>query len=354
MHKPYIYNCHTHLFTHRHIPQRFFPFFLLQALDIQPLRRSLRWVMNNLIPWSKKDLLQRYAALLNAPYQGGQEPLLKTLCDYYPPDTRFIVLPMDMSQMGAGKVEVNIDQQHQELADLAKQPAYQGRILPFAHIDPRNNAGATPRQRLEQLVEQHGFRGVKIYPALGYRPSDHVLMDDIYPYLQEKGLPIIAHCSPGDVVNRAQSKKATQDNGKPAHYAAVFKAFPALKICLAHFGGINEWRRYLDNPWDPVAMQDNWLAQILAMLRSGDYPNLYVYISYTLFNFQENVALLKLLLLEPAIRERVLFGSDYYLVAQQKYPEKRLSIDLRAALGEALFWQIAYHNPRRFLAEPAA
>jgi hypothetical protein len=47
--------------------------------------------------------------------------------------------------------------------------------------------------------------------------------------------------------------------------------------------------------------------------------------------------------------QKVLFGSDYYMVESEKYSEKRLSIDLRAELGEDKFWQIANVNPKKYL-----
>jgi hypothetical protein len=37
------------------------------------------------------------------------------------------------------------------------------------------------------------------------------------------------------------------------------------------------------------------------------------------------------------------------MVESEKYSEKRLSIDLRCALGEALFWKRANQNPRIYL-----
>lgn len=76
---------------------------------------------------------------------------------------------------------------------------------------------------------------------------------------------------------------------------------------------------------------------------------MYADISYTIFNFQENAPLLKILLEDDDIAPKVLFGSDYYMVESEKYSEKRLSIDLRFALGENFFWEIASANPQKYL-----
>ena len=81
--------------------------------------------------------------------------------------------------------------------------------------------------------------------------------------------------------------------------------------------------------------------KIRELIECGKYPNLYTDISYTIFNFHENVPLLKILLENENIFEKVLFGSDFYMVESEKYSEKRFSIDLRYALGEEKFWKIA-------------
>lgn len=120
-----------------------------------------------------------------------------------------------------------------------------------------------------------------------------------------------------------------------------------MRICLAHFGGIGEWQRQINetrNPADPT-----WLKKIRELIKCGKYPNLYTDISYTIFNFHENVPLLKILLEDEEILEKVLFGSDFYMVESEKYSEKRFSIDLRYALGEEKFWKIAYENPMTYL-----
>jgi uncharacterized protein len=87
------------------------------------------------------------------------------------------------------------------------------------------------------------------------------------------------------------------------------------------------------------------------MLRSGQYPNLWTDVSYTLYANDEHVYLLKALLSDPRVSSRVLFGSDFYVVENAELEERRRSVRLRAVLGEELFNTIARENPRRFLGE---
>jgi predicted TIM-barrel fold metal-dependent hydrolase len=340
--KKVIYNCHAHLFTHENIPDRYFPFRIIRVARVDFLRSLLSMVMKVAIPWAKNDRMQRCANFVNLTYRKTQEKNLNHLMGFYPEGTRFVILPMDMDYMEAGEAKKGIDEQHEELAKLYKK--YSDILIPFAHIDPRRS-DALPR--LKYLVEEHEFKGVKIYPTLGYYPDNPILMNDIYPYMVKKNIPLMAHCSPGSVNNKGVSRDKAHMFADPYHYRCVMRAYPDLRVCLSHFGGVDEWRKFIDEPRN--SHDPTWLEKIRDMMKSGKFPNLYADISYTVFNFQENITLLKVLLEDEMISSKVLFGSDFYMVANEKYPEKRLSIDLRAALGENSFWNIANRNPRVFL-----
>lgn len=300
--------------------------------------------MKGIVPFTSKDIFHRYAAFLKAAFRKNQEENLQILVEYYPTGTKFVILPMDMAYMGAGKIKEDIDKQHSEIARLATSEKYKDILIPFAHIDPRRPDSL---QRLSSLVEKDNFQGVKIYPTLGYPPDSDVLMKDIYPYMVSKNIPLIAHCSPGWVNSKDMSREEAHALADPYNYKRVMDSFPDLRICLGHFGGISEWRKHLN---EQQTIEDpTWLDKILEMIESKKYPNLFTDISYTIFNFQENAPFLKILLENPDIQPKVLFGSDYYMVESEKFSEKRLSIDLRFALGETLFWKIANENPVNFL-----
>jgi hypothetical protein len=55
------------------------------------------------------------------------------------------------------------------------------------------------------------------------------------------------------------------------------------------------------------------------------------------------------MLSHPLVRSHVLFGSDYYMVTQERMSEKEVSVMLRSRLGEELYKHIAYTNPREYL-----
>ncbi len=147
---------------------------------------------------------------------------------------------------------------------------------------------------------------------------------------------------------------------------------------MAHWGGYAQWERYLSEPWlmdadnkkqggvewleeliNPALpdWQDkaesywtdfSWFSIIQDLMEYEDYPNVYVDISYTLYQ-EDCYPLLKVLLdNNPKVADRVLFGTDYFVVAQQG-TERQLSLKLRGYLGEENYRKIAEENPRRFL-----
>jgi hypothetical protein len=73
----------------------------------------------------------------------------------------------------------------------------------------------------------------------------------------------------------------------PDSYVPILEAYPALRICLAHFGGAGDWSAYLNHPWHADGEGDrarmSWLAKILDLIRDGKHPSLWTDISYTLF-----------------------------------------------------------------------
>ncbi len=137
----------------------------------------------------------------------------------------------------------------------------------------------------------------------------------------------------------------------PDAYVPLLEKHPKLRVCLAHFGGAGDWTSYLDRPCHS-GMDDStksWLAKIADMLRDGRYPNLQTDISYTLFANDEHLYLLKVLLCDPRISSRVLFGSDFYVVENAEAEERRRSVRLRALLGDELVKTIAQDNPNEYL-----
>jgi predicted TIM-barrel fold metal-dependent hydrolase len=343
-----ITNCHIHTFTSDHVPNRLLPLGLGPLLKVSLLRHPLRALLALVDPFDGRDRFQRAANVIDIASGTTQRAVLERVRRRYPSGTRFVVLAMDLAYMGAGRVPVPLEQQHEELAQLRDDVG--DVVVPFAAVDPRRPGVAA---MLAQLVEQRGFAGVKVYPNLGYAPTHPVLMEEVWPYAEARGLPVMTHCSRGGVRGREVSRAQLDDLAAPWCWEPVLERFPALRVCLAHMGGDEEWRAYFAN--DPegtgreVPARPSWLAAILDLLRSGRFPSLYTDVSYTVFNVERYVPALKVFLADPRVGARVLFGSDYYMVEQERFEERLLALRLRGTLGEALFWQVAEENPARWL-----
>jgi len=361
-----IVNCHTHTFTSEHAPARFagpVAGFLLRAPAV---RRVVLFVMRHL-SLHRRGILTRYAQILHISYEyGSQQGIFELVRSYYPSTTRFVVLPMDMELMNAGKVKESIDVQHEQLAAL--RDTYPDLVIPFAAADGRRSDVV---EKTIRLIEDHGFRGIKLYPPMGCHPNLPALRP-LYDYAVERRIPVMTHCSrPASVQYRGEPTEQMRidpETGErldldreqlltrftdPDAYLPILDARPSLTMCLGHFGGAGDWEAFLDDPWDAgsAAGRKSWLAKIADMIKSEKYENLYTDISYTAFANEEYVYLLEVLLSDERLRRRVLFGSDFYVVENAELEERRRAVRVRAVLGEELWQTIAHDNPLAYLGE---
>jgi predicted TIM-barrel fold metal-dependent hydrolase len=427
------YNCHAHSFTYDHVPE----YFLIKWFKVSRLlkTRVIGWLIRGSYRIGGNFFIRsiaflfglekaRVMRLVNFVRYGNvknQEAVLTKMRAYYPPSTGIVLLSMDMEYMGAGKPARDYESQLLELEALKNRPDYQHIIYPFVCCDPRrirpenerertvktNFTGMEFMHRLETLIEDKTFQGIKLYPALGYFPFD-ARMKPVYDFALKNCVPIITHCTTGAVhlkykpaaeerihpVLSAMGLQHTQLRGKktvefqrwythPLNYECLLNKdllkyywvgeapdYSKMKICLAHWGDAEDWKSYLDNPWtetgerrldtewpsldlrnwqlDKKREQHNysWFTIICDLMRK--YPNVYADISYTL-NDESLLPLLKMTLeADPIIRKKVLFGTDFYMVSKALC-ERHYSVSVRAVLGNGLFEQIAIDNAERFL-----
>ena len=347
-----IVNCHIHTFTSKNVPF-WYPTF---PLNILSRFGPTRWMFESLLrlswPFSSKDVLNRLANFMAVSSYGSQRDLFENIRGRYPLSTKFVVLPMDMRGMKKGRISQDIEAQHEELHELFK--VYPEQIIPFIHIDPRSGTksfkGPKPIEMIERF-HQMGFKGIKLYPPLGYDVED-VIMTPIYEYANLHSLPIMTHCSRGGVTGKGIKENMYDNMLAPHKYRSVLANYPNLRLCLAHFGGNDDWERFLTESWTdnntPIEKMD-WVSQIYTMIKSGEYPNLYTDISYTIFRFEQHVPVLKVFLTNENILKKTLFGSDYYMIELEKLRERELSMKLRGELGEEFFWRIAATNPKEYI-----
>jgi predicted TIM-barrel fold metal-dependent hydrolase len=352
------YNCHIHLFGEPDVPRQFLPLGLVRILANRQGFRFIGRTLNLINPFSDNDLFDRYVRFVEIGRLGSPENIFRECEKFYPKNSAFIVMSMDMAFMGAGKVPQAYEKQIEDLARLRDK--FPQQVIPFIHVDPRRREVMA---LLGRSIEQWGFRGVKLYPPLGVYPTDKLLMEEVYPYCVEKNLPVISHGSPYNPVRFKGSMKELHQllgipaddprvKGKkrreltplfthPANFIPVLEKFSKLRLCIAHFGSEHYWDKYIHKPGE----EGNWFVLIKNMIEQ--YDNLYTDISFTM-NRREFFPLLKVLLADKKLRSRILFGSDYYMV-ETRADERTFGLDLRAYLGEDYFEHISLKNPRKFL-----
>ncbi|HZH94516.1 MAG TPA: hypothetical protein VEY06_01475 [Flavisolibacter sp.] len=410
------------------------------------------WSVLGLLPGPQTAALaRRYLTIGRFSFYKSQARIFGQLRDQYPPNSAFVVLPMDMEYMGAGGLKrgYRYHDQMQALAFIKQKPTYSTFIYPFVFADPRRfrQEGAahfdyTPEGNavvlkdcfIRRYIENYRFSGFKIYPALGYYPFDETLLP-LWKYAADHALPIMTHCIRGTIYYRGAKEKAWDyhpiiqqacGNGvyealhlperthaafcnnftHPLNYLCLLKepllrqlvgaakdpriralfgytnaetklthSLEHLKICFAHFGGEDEWERFLESDRDNYSKQlvthpltgvsfltndrgdsapgkleqlwkyADWYTIICSLMLQ--YDQVYADVSYILHQ-EKILPLLKQTLANKGLKEKILFGTDFYVVRNHK-SEKHLLASMTAGLTEEEFDLLARINPRRFL-----
>lgn len=178
-----------------------------------------------------KALAQRYLNIGRFAFHRTQRSTWEQLQAQYPPGSGFIVLPMDMEYMDAGKLEkgFNYFDQMDDLRIIKGTATEKDYFYPFVFVEPRRIADEKKQVNERQCpllgkvqltwtadqngkvtlgdcfirdyIEHYGFSGFKIYPALGYYPFDKELLA-LWKYAADNGIPILTHCIRGTIFFR--------------------------------------------------------------------------------------------------------------------------------------------------------
>lgn len=374
-----------------------------------------------------KAYIMRYLSIGRFAFHQEQATIFDMLQKQYPDNMRFVVLPMDMDYMEAGKPIRSYTEQLKELRELKqKRPEA---CLPFVFADPRRiRDDAAYHNTVLSCIVDDGFRGIKTYPALGYYPFDK----DLLPLLLwacEHEIPVLNHCIRGTIYYRGDKKAAwnehdlfVQSTGRkgeteplklyelknsafsvqfthPLNYLCLLsephlrrlleryndptlfalfgyrdsktpldKNLHRLKICFGHFGGEDEWMNYLesdryrnnnlfsfdidkginftDGAIENIWKYASWFSIIYSLMLQ--YPNVYADISYILHDERIFPLLKTLLHPDSHISDRILYGSDFYVVRNHK-TDKEMWAETAGHLSEAQLELLTQSNPRQFL-----
>ncbi len=224
-----------------------------------------------------------------------------------------------------------------------------GALMPFAMVDPRRTRAADLTRR---CLEELGFLGIKMYPALGYHPDPDSVYNDpqtnddlnkIYDYCARNQIPITTHCSPGGAYSNdvLKVKEVRSEFTRPAVWAGVLKKYPDLYLNLAHFGG------------DLAQIKDpgSWSCQIRDLI--WKYPNVYADLAYNRQALERSTSgpyfevLKNLLDKDHLAGKRIIFGTDWSMTRHTWRETDYVKPFLQ--LGEERMARIGLENSLDFL-----
>ena len=208
------YNAHAHCFTYDHVPKYFISRWMAisSLLSMKWLQKMIRMApiygkfgfigsiikfLLGLLLGFNKAMIIRFINFIRYGDRQSQEDVIKSLREYYPEYTGYVLLSMDMEYMGAGLPKTRFEQQLSELERLKRKPGLENIVYPFIFCDPRrlnpthqrelgiDNEfyGETFLKKLQQQISEKIFQGIKIYPALGYYPFD-LRMKPVYAVIR--------------------------------------------------------------------------------------------------------------------------------------------------------------------------
>lgn len=203
-----------------------------------------------------------------------------------------------------------------DLEELSKK--YPGRVFPFLAVDPRRIG---IMKLIERKVNQGKgvFKGIKIYPPLGYLPT-HPNLDPVFDYCTKYDIPITLHCSPGGMNNfrsenyviswtgnnHLEDFKSLKGNKSifytaPEKWLPVVTRWPNLRINFAHFGGGEQLE----------LNETKWMNDIIKMI--GEHPHVYTDVSY---HAKEKLPekILEVIDKNECLKNKLMFGTDYIMI----------------------------------------
>lgn len=294
------FECHAHSKVYH---PKYFAGFLTPFIDKHT--QTTVGFLHNLNPFSKRDTFDRLGRFLEYSDKSQRQVIDELV--HNNPNKYICVKIMDLSYMGAGKVEKTILQQFYELLELKKEYP---QLLLYPVIDPRNeNLSSIYNTMVAHIKDIAGFG---FYPNIGYTVTDWRL-DKFFELLDSYGKSCIIHCTNTSPVYYKGKKlesllrhlksyyfyKDSNDTkelcGNFMHpYFTIERAIKHRNVNfnLAHFGGEDKYIREL----------------VLNAIEFID--NIYADISST---FENDCSDLEKYIKNPKLNKKILPGRDWYM-----------------------------------------
>lgn len=198
-------------------------------------------------------------------------------------------LPSTLDPVARERAIVEIDatmgdrlkQSNHVACDLARRHP---ELIAFVSADPWALDQAAGPAHLRDAVMNQGARGVKLHPVLQQFDASDPRMFPIYETCVDLDIPIVAHSGPA---------RSGPQYAEPRAFAEMLRAFPRLRVVLAHLGG-GAWRQTAEIARAfPNASFD--CCEILAWIGASNAPDEHQFAR----------------LIKEVGAERVLMGSDF-------------------------------------------
>ncbi|ATQ56868.1 amidohydrolase family protein [Paracoccus yeei] len=243
------------------------------------------------------DLQSAMARYFRAPW--AHPPTIdQTAAHYRAQNIAAVIFPVDAERETGYRRYAN-----EEVAEACAR--HSDILIPFASIDPaRGRMGAREARR---LIADHSIRGFKFHPTMqGFYPNDRTAYP-LYQAIAESGLPALFHTGQTGVgagMRGGNGMRLKYSN--PMHLDDVAVDFPDMPIVLAH----------PSFPWQDEALAvathkpNVWID--LSGWRPKYFPPILVRYADTL------------------LRDRVLFGSDWPMIAPELWLEEFEALPIKA------------------------
>jgi predicted TIM-barrel fold metal-dependent hydrolase len=288
---------------------------------------------------SENQTLTDLIAFLAIGIQPSIDRVSRKLMELSGDDTAVVALTLDITKGGAA--DAKLFQKQIDATSIAAL-AFPGRLLPFVAV---NTLRQDHYAIMEKALALKGYVGVKIYPSLGYEVGTPE-MEKVLHYCETNAVPLLMHCNRGGFY----AEEKFREYSDPALWNAVLARYPKLKICFGHFGGD-------ENLVGKNIPANSWTATILQLM--AQYEGVYADIAYhdapmkggdAEKNYFTN---LKSLLKTSPIKERILFGSDFFLIRVRLREDSHWRY-FEGRFTAAEFQAISETNPVAFLGLPAS
>ena len=236
--------------------------------------------------------------------------------------------------------------------DIMKRVAkkYFGEIMPFVGFDPRRPDAV---DFIKFCLFEKGMLGVKMYPKLGFHPSQKSLYNsfeidgvlaDFYQMCESYKIPITMHCSSGGAYSEELVGKSDERDTlvHPSALEEVFEKYPNLYFNFAHAGG--DLHLYKEGCFDI------WIYYIIEYMKK--YPNVFMDLAYNDKAHDEKTSkeYFKILnkLLASDIGDRIMFGTDWPMI-RHTWTQKEFIAPFIKNIDKQFISKVFYQNAIKFL-----